>query len=79
MEEKIKQLLNQINPEIMMSNSVDFVNDGLLDSLQIFEFMNLLEEVFQISIDGEDIIPENFQTVESILQLIQKQLGNSHE
>lgn len=79
MEEKIKQLLNQINPEIMMSDSVDFVNDGLLDSLQIFEFMNLLEEVFQISIDGEDIIPENFQTVESILQLIQKQLGNSHE
>lgn len=79
MEEKIKQLLNQINPEIMMSDSVDFVNDGLLDSLQIFEFMNLLEEVFQISIDGEDIIPENFQTVESILQLIQKQPGNSYE
>jgi acyl carrier protein len=31
-----------------------------------------LEQQFDISVDGEDILPENFQSVDSIEQLVNK-------
>jgi len=45
---------------------------GMLDSFDVLTLVNELEEKFGISIDGLDIVPENFCTIESIVGIINK-------
>ena len=43
-------------------NSRNYVNDGLIDSLDIVEIIALIEEKYQIEINPQDIDPDNFET-----------------
>ena len=52
--------------------SKDFIEDGLLDSFEIVELVSALEDAFEIEISGRDIIPENFVSVETIEDMIDK-------
>ena len=72
MREEILEILNEIRPEADYASSENFVDDGLLDSLEMMNLLDALEAQFDIYIDGQDIIPENFMSVEAIEGLIEK-------
>ena len=76
MENVILDILNELRPEFDYSDSEDFIMDGLLDSFDIISLISILEEKFNISIDGLDIVPENFASIEKIEELIRKSGGN---
>jgi acyl carrier protein len=76
MKEKIIAILNGLHPEFNFSESVDFIEDGMLDSFDIVSLVSELEENFNIAIDGEDILPENFASIESIKELVSKSEAN---
>ena len=44
----------------------------MLDSFDLVTLVTSLDEVFEISIDGTDIVPENFSNIESIFNLLNK-------
>lgn len=73
--ERIFKLLNEIRPEFDFRESENFIEDGYLDSFDIVTLINMIEEHYEIKIDGLDIIPENFYNVESIVKLINKNGG----
>lgn len=52
----------------------NFIENEILESLQIAEIVMNLEDVFSIEIDGADIIPENFINIEEVEKLIIKYL-----
>ena len=68
----IIEILSEIRPEFDFTGSDDFTGDGFLDSFDIVQLVDALDKEFQISIDGLDIIPENFNSIEKIAVLIQK-------
>lgn len=71
MKSKIIAILNDIRPEFDFNEPVDnFVEAGLLDSFDLVTLVTSLDEAFEISIDGTDIVPENFCNTESILNLL---------
>lgn len=72
MNEEIMAMLNELRPEFDYSDSDDFVMDGLLDSFDIISLVSMLEEKYGIKVDGLDIIPENFASVETIESLVLK-------
>lgn len=72
MNEEILAILAELRPEFDFAESEDFVMDGFLDSFDIISLTSILEEKYGISIDGLDILPENFASVESIKALIEK-------
>ena len=76
MEKEILNILNELRPEFDYSDSEDFIMDGLLDSFDIISLISILEEEFNIKIDGLDIVPENFASIEKIEELIRKSGGN---
>lgn len=61
-----------MRPEYDFSTSQDFISDGMLDSFDVVTLVSELEENFSIAIDGEDIIPENFSSVDRIANLVEK-------
>lgn len=72
MKKKIIDILKEIRPEFDFSEGSDFIEQGMLDSFDIVSLVSSLDEEFGISIDGLDILPENFSSVESIIALLKK-------
>ena len=72
MKSEIIAILNELKPGEVFSDSNSFIDDGLLDSFDIVSLIGMLEEKYRITIDGMDIIPENFQSVDSIVNLLHK-------
>jgi acyl carrier protein len=49
--------------------------DGRLDSLSVLRLVGFIEERFQIRVADDELVPENFATVESIAQYVQAKTG----
>lgn len=75
MENDIMEMLAELRPEFDFNDSDDFVMDGLLDSFDIISLSSMIEEKYKVSIDGLDIVPENFSSVDAIVALIKKTKG----
>lgn len=71
----ILAMLAELKPEFNFEESSDFVMDGLLDSFDIISLTSMLEEKYNITVDGLDIVPENFCSVEAIAGLVKKSGG----
>ena len=72
MQDKIYLILDNIRPEIDFRSKTNFITNGYLDSFDMVTLVSTLDEEFKISIDGIDIIPENFETIDSISLLVKK-------
>jgi len=70
--QKILEILQTIRPGEDYASSQDYVSDGLLDSFDLVTLVTELDRTFSISIDGVDIVPENFQNLAAIRKLLEK-------
>ena len=71
MEELIK-ILEDIKPGVDFENEESLIGDEILDSFDIVNLVTKLNDEFDIDITPADLVPENFETVEDIYNLIQK-------
>lgn len=67
---KVPAILAEIRPELDLSQSTDFFEEGILDSFDLVTLVAALDRTYGISIDGMDIVPENFSNVEAIEKLL---------
>lgn len=65
------EVLKAENEEIVEDLDRDLLASGILDSFDIVNLVVALEEALGISIDVELVSPENFQTAESIIRMIE--------
>ena len=72
----ISSMLAEIRPEFDYEESENFIEDGMLDSFDIISLINMVEEKYHVRIDGLDIVPENFASLDAIAGLIRKSGGN---
>lgn len=73
MKEKIIKILTELRPEFDFTDeSLNFIEEGMLDSFDVVSLVDSLDSEFGISIDGIDIVPENFSSLESIAELLKK-------
>jgi acyl carrier protein len=68
----LAEILKEIRPEFDFTTSNDFIADGMLDSFDMITLVATLDKTYGISIQGTDIVPENFQNLESIRSLLRK-------
>ena len=52
-------------------DTVDLLEEEIVDSLGIFTLISFIEEEFGVSIDPTDINLDNFQTVDTITALVE--------
>ena len=73
MNEKIKEILVGVKKDTESHlDDAKLVSDGILDSLDIMNLIMELESEFDIEIDPEDVLSDNFESVEAILALVEK-------
>lgn len=68
----LAQLLNEIRPEFDFAKSQDFLTDGMLDSFDMVALVASLDEVHGIAIEGVDIVPAHFRSLDTIAALLSK-------
>ena len=72
MKKRIIDILTDLRPEFDFSQDVNFIEQGMLDSFDVFNLAVQLEKEFGIKIDGTDIVACNFSSVENIIKLVTK-------
>lgn len=60
---------------ITVAPDTDIVGEGLVDSLGIFKLIAFVEETFKVTIEPDEVLLENFQTLRALRNLIVKKLG----
>ena len=76
MRQKVINILKDIRPEFDFNHDINFIKNCMLDSFDIVNLVCELDIEFGISIDGTEIIPENFATLDSIVNLLNKTKRN---
>jgi len=66
----VLEILQEIRPEFDFLTSADFIADGMLDSFDMMTLVSALDKTYGISIQGTDIVPENFKNLQTIEALI---------
>lgn len=50
----------------------DFFEKGIIDSTGVLELVSYIEETFELSIDDEELIPENLSSLKNIRVFLQQ-------
>jgi acyl carrier protein len=69
---KLIDLLKATRPEADFAGSKDFIGDGLLDSFDVVTVVAALDKTHGISINGVDVVPENFKSLDANAALLRK-------
>lgn len=72
--EQLLKILEEIKPGFDFEGRTDLVESGDLDSFDVISLVSELNDAYEIDIPVEEIIPENFNSLQAILALVNSQL-----
>ena len=70
--EPVLEILSKVKPNVDFKNATAIVDDGLLDSMDIVMLVGELNDEFDIEIQVTDLVPENFNTVDAIVKMVER-------
>ncbi|MEE0267347.1 MAG: acyl carrier protein [Bacteroidales bacterium] len=70
--EKLLEILEGIRPDVDFRNETALIDDGILDSFDVVSIISELDDAFDVQIRITELDPENFNSAESIWNLIQE-------
>ncbi|EHJ02119.1 hypothetical protein CDLVIII_5648 [Clostridium sp. DL-VIII] len=70
--EKLIKLLEEVRDDVDFNECKTLVDEGILDSFDIIQIVNLIDEEYDIEIPAIEIIPENFNSAQAIFNMIQR-------
>lgn len=70
--EKLLEILEDIQPDVDYASCSTLIDDGLLDSFAILSIVGEIEDEFGVSVTPAEIIPENFNSMSALWDMIQR-------
>lgn len=64
------EILQRMHPDVDFEICDTLVDEGILDSFDIVSLVGEIEDVYGVVIPVEEIIPENFNSADSLYELI---------
>ena len=65
-------ILEELRPDVDFTAETALIDDGVLDSFDIVSLVGELNDSFDVEINMEDLLPENFIYADAMLDLITK-------
>lgn len=72
MQEQLMEILEEIRPDVDFENEKQLITDGILDSFDIVSLVGALNDEFDLEIQVGDLVPDNFNSTEGMIALIEK-------
>lgn len=57
-----------------VKDDTSFLDEGIIDSTGILEMVSYLEAEFSISVDDEELIPENLDSINNVVAYLTKKI-----
>ncbi len=70
--EEILDILNGLGLDVDFEHCTTLIDDGILESLDIVTVIAELSDAFDITIPARDIVPENFNSAEAMLNMVNR-------
>lgn len=70
--DELLEILNDIDPDIDYENETQLIDGKILDSFSIITLISQISETFDIELGAKYIVPENFNSVQAMWNMIQK-------
>lgn len=71
MREEVMEILTEIRKDIDFEHETRLIDDQILASLDIVAIVGEFNDAFDVEISVEDLIPENFNSVDAMVALIE--------
>ena len=78
MKEKIRKFVIEnflFGEDGNLKGDTSFLDEGIIDSTGILELVSYLEEEFSITVEDEDLIPENLDSINYVVSYLEKKTG----
>lgn len=72
--EEILDILNGLGLDVDFEHCTTLIDDGILESLDIVTVIAELSDAFDITIPAREIVPENFNSAEAMLNMVNRLL-----
>ena len=60
-----------------LGNDVSFLSSGIIDSAGVLELVSFIEDEYGISVEDEELIPENLDSIQKLSDFVNRKMGNS--
>ena len=68
------EILKGIHPDIDFASNHSLIDEGILDSFDIITIIADISDKFDVTITANEIIPENFNSVDAMYALVERLL-----
>lgn len=69
---RLIEILKDVNEDVDFERETALVDEGIIDSFDIVAMISALDEAYQIRIPIKDIGPENFNSVQTIMETVKR-------
>lgn len=70
--DRLIEILSELKPDVNFTRDTRLVDDKIFDSLGMISLVAELSDEYDIEISPMDIVPENFETVETLYEMIER-------
>lgn len=70
--EELIEVLKSVKPGYDFTEDTELIKNKVFDSLAMIQLVAELSDEFGVEITAEDIVPENFESVKSIYNMIKR-------
>lgn len=70
--DRLIEILSELKPDVNFTKDTRLVDDKIFDSLGMISLVAELSDEYDIEISPMDIVPENFETVETLYEMIER-------
>lgn len=68
--EQLLELLSEICPGVDFETETALIDDGILESLDIVTIVAEIMDQFDVELNVDDLLPENFNSAQAMMALI---------
>lgn len=72
--ERLLKVLEDVREDVDFKTCTTLIEDEVLDSFDVIQIVTALDDEYDIEIPASEIIPENFNSVEAILKMVNRLL-----
>ena len=79
MRRDIRNFLKKVcGRHIHVDDNDSLLENGIIDSLTMIELLTFIERRFGVTVKDDELIPENFETIDAISCFLKQKLNSLH-
>lgn len=72
MRDELMEILEELRPDVDFESEEALIDDEILGSFDIVSLVGEMNDRFDVEINVDDLLPENFNNVDAMIELLEK-------